>query len=235
MLTNWTNELSGLSDKIYGLMELTARNANFEVTAQDSRLVALSGMQETVLSYVFWLSTYNSIAEGHQNESMILKYAGSNLSLKHTAKMMLNQIRLGLVIFFHFKLENILGSLLSNISSKRLNSLGETFNEISKEIGLSDVPKKAEIIKAFSSIRNSLHNNGIHNKESFSVKVGKFDYNFIKGDVVQCASLDHCITLIQEITDIVECILVSEKIKAINEIIPDTYADWLDMLNCTQN
>jgi hypothetical protein len=178
MFTNWTNELLGISDKIFGLMGRTAANANFEVTAQDSRLVALSGMQETVLSCGFWLSTYHSIAENHQNESIVLKYAGSNLSLEHTAKIMLNQIRLGLVIFFHFKLENLLGSLLSKISSKKLNSLGETFNELSKETGLSDIPKKTEIIKAFSSIRNSLHNNGIHNKESFSVKIGKFNYKF---------------------------------------------------------
>lgn len=229
MFTNWTNELLGLSDKIFGLMEKTAANANFEVTAQDSRLVALSGMQETVLSCGFWLNTYHSIAENHQNESMVLKYAGSKLSLERTAPIMLNQIRLGLVIFFHFKLENILGSLLSKIAAKKPNSIGETFRELCKEIGLSDAQKKFEtIIKAFSSIRNSLHNNGIHNKEPFSVKVGKFDYEFVKGGVVQCASLDHCITLIQAITDIVESILVSDKIKEIKGIVPDTYADWLD-------
>jgi hypothetical protein len=231
MFTNWIHELLGLSDKIFGLMEKTAANANVEVTAQDSRLVALSGMQETVLSCGFWLNIYHSIAENHQNESMVLKYAGSNLSLEHTAKIMLNQIRLGLVMFFHFKLENLLGSLLNNISSKKISSLGETFNELSKEINLSDIPKKAEIIKAFSSIRNSLHNNGIHNKESFSVKVGKFDYEFSKGDVVQCASLEHCITLIQAITDIIESVLASDKIKEINGIIPDTYAEWLDKNN----
>lgn len=231
MFTNWTNELFGLSDKIFGLMEKTAANANIEVTAQDSRLVALSGMQETVLSCGFWLNTYRGIAENHQNESMVLKYAGSNLSLENTAKIMLNQIRLGLVMFPHFKLENLLGSLLNNISSKKICSLGETFNELSKEINLSDIPKKAEIIKAFSSIRNSLHNNGIHNKESFSVKVGKFNYEFLKGEAVQCASLEHCITLIQAITDIIESVLASKKIREINGIIPDTYAEWLDKNN----
>ena len=231
MFTNWTNDLLELSDKIFGLMERTAANANFEVTAQDSRLVALSGMQETVLSCGFWLSTYHSIAENNQDESMVLKYARSNLSLERTANIMLNQIRLGLVIFFHFKLENLLGSLLNKISSKKLNSLGMTFEDLSKETGLSDISKKAGIIKAFSSIRNSLHNNGIHNKPSFSVKVGKFDYEFSEGGVVQCASLDHCITLIQVITDIIEDILVSDKIKEIKEIVPDTYAEWLDKEN----
>lgn len=228
MITNWTNELSELSDEIYNLMERVAANANFEVTAQDSRLVALSGMQQTVLSCGFWLSTYHNIAEGHQNNSMVLKYAGSNLSLEDTEKIMLDQIRLGLVVFFHFKLENLFGGLLNKIASKKLNNIGETFKELSKEAGLSDAPQYAEIIKAFSSIRNSLHNNGIHSKESFSVPVGKFNYKFSKDGVVQCASLGHCITLIQAIMNIIESILVSEKIKKITAIIPDTYAEWLD-------
>ena len=228
MFTDWINNLLRLSDKIFGLMERTAAKADFDVTAQDSRLVALSGMQESVLSCGFWLRTYRSIAENHKDESMVLKYAGSNISLEKTANIMLNQIRLGLVIFFHFKLENLLGSLLSTISNKKLKGLGMTFNELAKEIGLSDISQKTEIIKAFSSIRNSLHNNGIHNHASFSVNVGALKYEFIQGGVVQCSSLDHSINIIQVITDIIDEILESEQIKDIKDIIPDTFADWLD-------
>ncbi len=209
-------------------MEITAANANFEVTSQDSRLVALSGMQEAVLSCGFWLSTYHSIAESNQDESMVLKYARSNLSLERTAKTMIDQLRFGLVICIHFKIENFLGCLLNAISSKNNASLGITFNNLSMEIGLSNISEKAKLIKAFSSIRNSFHNNGIHNKSSFSVKSGEFDYEFSEGGVVQCASLDHCITLIRVITDIIEEIILSDKIKEIKEIIPDTYAEWLD-------
>lgn len=144
---------------------------------------------------------------------------------------MLNKIRLGLVIFFHFKLENLLGSLLKKISNKKLNSLGRTFNELSQEIGLCDASNKSIIIKAFSSIRNSLHNNGIHNHASFSIKVGELDYEFTKDGVVQCASLEHSINLIQEIIDIIDEILEAERIKGIRKIIPDTYAEWLDTEN----
>ena len=202
MFSDWINKLNGLSDKIFGLMERTAKNADFDVTAQDSRLVALSGMQESVLSCGFWLNTYLSIAENHQDESMIRKYARSNISLENTSRIMLNNMRLGLVIFFHFKLENLLGSLLNKISNIKLKGLGRTFTELSQEIGLNDISKKAKIIKAFSSIRNSLHNNGIHNHVSFSVRVGELTYEFIKDGVVQCASLDYIINLIQVITDI---------------------------------
>ena len=231
MFADWIKDLFGLSDKIFGLMERTAANADFDVTDQDSRLVALSGMQESVLSCGFWLSTYHSIAENHQDESMVRKYACSNLSLAKTVNIMLNNIRLGLVIFFHFKLENLLGSLLNKILNKKLQGLGRTFTELSSEIGLSDISKKADMIKAFSSIRNSLHNNGIHNCASFSVKVKELNYEFIKDDVVQCASLGHIINLIQAITDIINEILETEKINGIKEIIPDTYAEWLDKEN----
>jgi len=228
MFVNWITDLFSLSDKISGLMEKTAANANFDVTDQDSRLVALSGMQESVLSCGFWLSTYHSIAENHQDESMVRKYADSNISIEKTSKIMLDNIRLGLVIFFHFKLENLLGSLLDRISNIKLRGLVMTFTKLSNEVGLSDIPERADIIKAFPSIRNSLHNNGIHNCASFSVKVKKLNYEFIKDEVVQCASLDHSINLIQAITDIIDEILETEKIKVFKEIIPDTYAEWLD-------
>lgn len=228
MFADWIKDLSSLSDKMLGLMEKTAANADFDVTDQDSRLVALSGMQESVLSCGFWLSTYHSVAQNHQDESMVRKYACSNISIERTSKIMLNNIRLGLVIFFHFKLENLLGSLLDRISNRKLRGLVRTFTELSNEVGLSDISEKADIIKAFSSIRNSMHNNGIHNHAPFSVNVKGVNYKFIKDGVVQCASLDHSINLIQGITDIIDEILETEKIKGIKEIIPDTYAEWLD-------
>ncbi len=231
MFSDWINNLLRLSDQIFGLMEKTAANADFDVEDQDSRLVALSGMQESVLSCGFWLSTYHSIAENHQDESMVLKYARSNLSLEKTVDIMLNQIRLGLVIFFHFKLENLLGSLLNKISNKKLRGLGRIFTELSQEIGISEISEKAEIIKAFSSIRNSLHNNGIHTHPSFSIEVKGINYEFIEDGVAQCASLNHSINLIQVITDIIEEVLESEKVKIIKEIIPDSYAEWLDKEN----
>ncbi len=81
MFSEWVNSLFRLSDRIFSLMEKTAANADFEVKDQDARLVALSGMQESVLSCGFWLSTYRNIAENHQDESIVLKYSCSNLSL----------------------------------------------------------------------------------------------------------------------------------------------------------
>lgn len=227
-MEEWIINLHELSDKIYELMERTSANADFDVTDQDARLVALSGMQEVVLSCSFWLSTYQSICKKHKDESMVLKYACSKLSLDKTAKIMLNQIRLGLVIFFHFKLENLLGTLLTAISNKKCNSIVQTFTELSNEIGISDIDKKVKIIKSFSSIRNSLHNNGIHNHKSFSVKVGALHYEFIEDGVVQCASLSHSINLIQAITGLIDEILNTEKVRSHKEMIHDTYADWLD-------
>jgi len=231
MFSDWINNLLKLSDQIFALMEKTAANADFSVEDQDSRLVALSGMQESVLSCGFWLSTYYSIAETHKDESMVLKYAHSNLSLEKTATIMLKQIKLGLVIFFHFKLEQLLGSLLNKISNKKIQGLGKIFTELSQEIGISDISEKARIIKAFSSIRNSLHNNGIHVDSSFSIEVRGVNYEFIKDGVVQCASLDHSINLIQAILNIIEDILESGKVRKIKEIIPDSYAEWIDKQN----
>ena len=217
--------LNELSDKIFRLMENTAKNANLEVTAKDARLVALSGMQESVLACGFWLNTYENIANSKKDESMILQYAQSNLSLKKTADIMIKQIRIGLFLFFHFKLENLFDCLLNEDVQGILNK----FNKLSSTIGLKDTDKKkADTIKAFSSIRNSLHGNGVHTKDSFSVDVGQFNYRFEKGKPVGSASLPHCINLIRAIIDIVQEILESAKIRNIKGIIPETFAEWLD-------
>jgi hypothetical protein len=230
MSANCINDLLKISNKINSIMEKTAANANFEFKDQDARLVALSGMQEAVISCAFWLRTYDTMCKKSKDKSMILEYTGSHLSLEKTEKIMLKEIRLGLVIFFHFKLENLLGILLNIISNKKLQGILNTFTELSQEIKIDGIKikKDIEIIKSFSSIRNSLHNNGIHNKETFSVKVGALNYDFIKDGVVRCASIDHIINLIKEITDIVDEILNTDKVKGLKEMIHDTYADWLD-------
>lgn len=229
MISDFINNLSRLSNSIFHLMESTASNADFNVDSQDARLVALSGMQEAVLSCGLWLKTYHSIGEGHQNESMILNYSGSNLSLEKTSKIMLNQIRLGLVIMFHFKLENLLGCLLKKISNKNnIRGLGQMFKVLAEDVNLDDTEKKSNILKAFSSIRNSLHNNGIHTHPDFETKIGEYNYKFNQDEVTTSASLSHSIHLIGEIIVIAEEILNSEKVKDIKDMIPEKYSEWLD-------
>jgi len=227
MFLDLSDGLLELSNRIWDLMKKTAENANLRVEDQDARLVALSGMQEAVLSCAFWLHTYYSIAEYHRDKSMVLKYAHSNLPLEKTENIMLNQIRLGLVVFFHFKLEQFLSSLLNKISNKNVQGIEHIFTGLSQEIGLNDVKKKAGIIKAFSSIRNSLHNNGIHIHPSFSIEIDGISYEFTKDGVVQCASLGHCINLIQAIISIIEDILESAKIQELKGIIPESYSEWV--------
>jgi hypothetical protein len=230
-LRPFVSELDELRTRIWRLQENTAKNANLEVTARDPRLVALSAMQESLLSCAFWLNTYQ-ISADKEGEPTMLRNAQSNLSLpqqplERIAKMMLDEIRLGLVVFFHFKLDDLMGCLLIKVAPKtKEEPLGllSKFTKLSASIGLAEGQRKAEVIKAFSSIRNSLHNNGIHNKGSFSVKVGQFDYKFEKGKVVECASLPHCITLIQSTIDTVQEILGSEKVRNIKGIIPDAFA-----------
>lgn len=224
--------LGELSDRIFGLIETTAKNADLEVTAQDARLVALSGMQESILSCGFWLNTYQNITS--KDESMILQYAGSNISLKKTADIMLKEIKIGLVLFFHFKVENLFDSLLNKLLNKDVQGILCQFNKLASMTDLKDAERKATVIKAFSSIRNSLHNNGVHNKESFTVKIGGLDFIFFKDKPVECASLGHCVTLIREIIDILQEILESDPIRNIKGKIPETFSDWLETQSATE-
>ncbi len=226
-------ELDELRTRLWRLQESTAANANLDVRAQDVRLVALDGMQRSVLSCAFWLNTYQRLVDMEGQETM-LRYAQSNLSVppqpsERVADMMMHEIRLGLVVFFHFKLDDLLGCLLVKVapenSGKRLGILAK-FTRLSESVGLDDSQQKSDVIKAFSSVRNSLHNNGMHREKSFSVKVGQFDYNFVEDEPVRCASLPHIITLIQSVIDTIQEVLESDKVRDIKEIIPDTFGEW---------
>lgn len=226
MMGQWAKDLSQLNDKIHSIMETLAKECNFSVNDQDARLIALNGMQRAALSCGFWINTYASIANINQDETDILRFAGSKISLKKTADIMLSHIKLSLIVFFHFKLENLLSSLVMKLKNKKVTSLGLLFKELVPYLDLSDVPRKSEIIKAFSSIRNSLHNNGIHNKTSFSIQCGRFNYEFIENEVVQCSSLEHCINILNEVTDIIYEIINSDKVLSEKDIIPDAFAEW---------
>lgn len=227
MFANYINNLLKTNDEVYDLMKKISDGANFTVKDQDARLVALSGIQEAILSSAFWLHTYYYICEKNNNESSILEYSGSNLSLAKTSDVMITQIKLALVVLTHLKLEIFFGVLLHEITEKKYQDILKTFSELCREIGIKDVVTYTDFIKAFSSMRNALHNNGIHNKESFSIKLDDYTYKFIRDCVTECNSMDHIIKIIRYIILITGEIIETPKIKGMNEIIHDTFADWV--------
>jgi hypothetical protein len=229
MIFEWLNNLFRISDQIHHLKVKVSTYSNIDIEAQDARLVALTGMQKSVLHYAFWLQLYNKVVEKHGDELVILEYVGSNLNLDLTRDIMLPQLRLGLPIIFHFKLENFLKSLLKKISIKEPRGITTTYTELCKVIGIEDISTKEKVIQAFSSIRNSLHNNGIHTHPGFSIKLGDVNFEFEEDKVVQCASFDHIIILIQRIIELLDEIIESEEIKKINGIVPDEFSEWLNM------
>lgn len=225
MFALWVQELFRLSDRVFSLMEEVADAGEFSVEDQDARLVALSGMQERLVGCGFWLHIYETIANKHEDENAILDYAGSNLSLDKTSNSMIYIIRLSLVVFFHFKLENLFRSLVEEILSKQMYSLPQLYKCLFPEIGVTSSEEKYEVLKAFSSIRNSLHNNGIHTHPSFSVTIKGLEYKFDQGEAVECASIDYILVMLEAIIEIVGEVLRSEKVMSVKRRIPERFAD----------
>lgn len=223
----WVSDLLSLSDRLESTKVQTAAYAGLEATAPDARLLALSGMQQAVLACAFWVNAYAGMCAGPDGEAGILRYAGSNLPLKTTVNLMLTQVRLSLAVQFHFKVEGLLATLLDAISNRRPQGILRVFKELSDAIGLPNYENKVPAIRAFSSIRNSLHNNGVHVKDSFSVQVGGHHYAFVQGEPVRCASLGDIISLLSDLTTIINEVLFSARAKQIARMIPDPFVRWL--------
>jgi len=227
-MQTFVEKLNDLDSKIINLKKKVAANAGINENSQDSRLVAFSGMSQAFLGCKFWLNSYINIADRNSTELAIVDYSGSSLPLKETSRLMMNQLRLGAALLFHFKLENLFDCLYLKLSKKKIPiSVLDKFKEISKIIELENTDRLLEIIKAFLSIRNTLHNNGIHNRATFLLIVSGTKYLFENGKVAQCCSLPHIITLFNEILGILEAIFENKKIVEIKGFIPDAYGAWI--------
>jgi hypothetical protein len=87
-------------------------------------------------------------------------------------------------------------------------------------------PKRIQAAEslAFSSVRNSLHFNGIHRNESFTVEIQGVKFEFVKGKPVHSASLGHGLILIDSIVKILEEVIETEKVQNLKGFVPDPFA-----------
>jgi len=117
-----------------------------------------------------------------------------------------------------FALENCIKSIL-----EILGSVPPTFwGSAKKIIEVAGIPKSDEKLKQLmvpAYIRNSLHRNGVHTKQSVpAVVIDGESYSFRKDKRVDCASWSHLFHLVLNILDIYEEIFMATPIRKISYI-----------------
>lgn len=90
--------------------------------------------------------------------------------------------------------------------------------------GLPQGSHEHKVLYALADIRNSFHNNGIHDAGDLRVAIDGIDFEFTKGQRVECASFTHVIVAVDANADVLRKILLSETIGGIAESIRDPFA-----------
>jgi hypothetical protein len=200
--------------------------------SQDARQVALDGMQCDILACDHWIRALIGLRRlvedkfGGNWQEGFLRTLDTHLEADRAEILMVEYLRNSLTTKIHFKIDNLLKNVLQALKAMP----GKTgfwyiSDAILEEVGLGRTGKEKKILSVLANLRNSYHSNGIHKNESLSVQVEGMQYDFCRGNRVECASWHHIIVIIGANISVLESILLSTKVSRLrdNEI-PDLFA-----------
>jgi len=140
------------------------------------------------------------------------------------------------ILMFQFQVENLFQNLWRELGEQEERSFIKLSEKLLTKLGFSDVAEKMKRIKTLAYIRNSLHNNGVHNGPDYNFGINttltKGDTNvnvdasfaFVRDRPVTCCGPMHILGLSAGIIEIVKDVIESEKIRTIPGPIRDRFA-----------
>lgn len=236
-----TTPFCALSNEIETLKAEVAQASNQSLLAQDARLVALAGIQRSLLSFVFWLSAGTNLKElvkakgrnGWESEYRNYLSAGSGLfpgdpdPLTTIENLMVSYLKNALSVSIHFQIDNLFANLLRELGVTPSRVFGVNSAAILDAVDLPKNGTELDSLGALAYLRNSFHNNGIHRGADLLVVIGSQKYEFKKDQPVRCNSLPHLVTLLRANIDVIRRILKSPRASAIKHLVTDDFAsNW---------
>jgi len=201
--------------------------SKLSLSDDDARKVALFGIQEVLigLGLTVHAITGNGLKSSQRTSAEVIEsfqnwYKIENKNDQQLIDMAAKNWRLSLVTLCHFKIDSLFQNLLKALDK---NSRGKSFG-VNKSILMGKItlpdPKNAnEVLEAFTHIRNSLHNNGIHRHKNWGpTKLLGFTYEFEKDKAVCCASFGHILAALDRSIDIIEQILFTPQIQTLPKV-----------------
>ena len=190
------SKCQALNQQLENIKQEVVKNTGLDYRSQDARLVALDSIQMKMAATAMWINGLNSLAnfcndDGIFNKNQFLNSVGSGLELAKTEVEMFEVLKLGHITLIHFKLENLFQNLCAHLKllpeKEKKCGFWRLTEIIYKACKIGDGDSRKSLI-ALTQIRNSLHNNGVHRHPSLDLQVGQFHYQFIGGELVNCAS-----------------------------------------------
>lgn len=130
-----------------------------------------------------------------------------------------NNSKLSLVTIIQFVLENCVERTLDAIpGEKAQGGFAKGARHLLSVVGAKDAKAKYEVLMTPARMRNSLHNDGVHNRADVTVNIGGENFVLTKGQRVDCASWSHISWVFLHVLDIIEEMLLSGVVKKIKHI-----------------
>lgn len=227
--SNLTKEFT-LNDLLKALGTLTEKiqvlRSKLSLPDDDARQLALFGIQEVLCG--FGLTVHAITGSGLQSsqrtrEEVIESFQNWVKIEKKNDQQLLEIVekswRLSIITLCHFKIDSLFQNLLKALNQKPKPSFGLNKKSLMKEITLPNPEEANKVLDALSSIRNSLHNNGIHNFEDRTHSFCGITYEFKKGKDIQCASFGHILNILDCSIDVIEQILFTQKIIDLHKVV----------------
>ncbi|NTU49960.1 MAG: hypothetical protein HGA87_03570 [Desulfobulbaceae bacterium] len=217
-------------EKIESIKQAIVVQSGINYTSQDARMVALDSLQITISAVGMWIHSNNSLANfctkgSYFDKKEFLKCVDSGLNIEQTEKIMYDHLRLGFMTLVHFKLDNLFYNILKHINALPCKTgYWNLTDSILDQCSLLETGTDKNCLTAFANLRNSLHGNGIHNTNDLSIQLSGLSFNFIKGQRVECSSWNHILIILDSNIDVLNKILLSNKVANIQAEIIDEFA-----------
>jgi hypothetical protein len=227
-----------LNQQLENIKQEVVKNSGLDYRSQDARLVALDSIQMNMAATAMWINGLNSLVnfctdDGTFNKNQFLNSVGSGLELAETEVEMFKLLKLGHITLIHFKLENLFQNLCTHLKllpeKEKKYGFWLLTDIIYNACKISDGDSRKSLV-VLTQIRNSLHNNGAHRHPSIDLQVGQFRYQFIEGELVNCASWEAMMNLLYFNAIALQEVLLSKEIAKIEGLVIDQFATQLEML-----
>jgi len=132
--------------------------------------------------------------------------------------------RFGFQTMIQFQIENMFKNILAKLTNAPPpQTYYKIVQELIQTLSLQNPQDKIDKLNVIAMMRNSLHSNGIHTKESKTVIINGHKYEFIQNQTVTCSDWAEMHFALNEVLKIIDEILDHSDITAITDVIPDQY------------
>jgi hypothetical protein len=211
--------LRRLIDKLNDLADALA------LPEEDARIIGLRSVTRELAAAGFWISAFVGYWDNtpkHLRDENVGIVSKGDPGRKIADRF----LRDALLTLVHFAIDAAFQNILRAVG-KHIPTMpfGRQVDEILKLAALgADEANAREPLNVLTWIRNTIHNNGIHDKAKQVRVLGSKTYEFDTGMPIRCADFDLTINLLEFVIDALSLIFQAPSVAGLPKPIPDRYA-----------